>query len=339
MAYRAVHIDQDPLDYFLQTQQGKPFLQVGDVILRENKSPKEVFAHLIRMATASKWSHSAIVYLTQNPYKGYNNTFLVEAKTKGIHIASWRNEVIPFDQFTVGIKRLPMDWYVESPDERAKRNTHNPKDIHGSAYLRHVRGIAVDQINGLYDHTIVFELTALYAKRAARRHLSSVPQVADAAQSLVDLLKKWDTDEDSRTSTLRFICSGLVQYSFFEALRWRIMHGWDNPEQRTAAEHNLRNLGRIIFREDPEGIIPGYIEDVFAGRLDIHDPAPEDVLDLLKTALPADFNNSPNLQWCYVVLKGQVWQIEQAPDGYQAQSEEEEDVLKMLTPEHRSQQD
>jgi hypothetical protein len=76
MVYRATYIEQDPLKFFLQEHKDDdPFLQVADVVLRENKNPKEVFAHMIRIATGSKWSHSAIVYLLSDPHKGFTNTF------------------------------------------------------------------------------------------------------------------------------------------------------------------------------------------------------------------------------------------------------------------------
>jgi hypothetical protein len=339
MPYRATKVANDPLGYFLQKGDEGPRLRVSDVVLRENKDPKEVFAHMIRIATGSKWSHSALLYLTSDPYKGYDNTFLVEAKTKGIHIASWRNEVVPFDQFTVCIKRPRLDWYVETPYELSHHDSSNPEDTHGIGYLRHVRGIAFDQINGLYDHKTVYELTALYIKRVAERHLKVVPQVAEAADAVANLFKKWDESEASATNILRFVCSGLVQYSFFEALRRRIMNAIDVPESRDAALSNLNNIHRVIFREDPNGIIPWYIEQVRTGKLDIHDPAPDDVLDLLKTATPADFNNSPNLEWHYVILKGVVWQIDEAPEGYKVQSEEEQDILDLLDPEHRPSHD
>ncbi len=290
---------------------------------------------MIRLATNSKWSHSAIVYLLGNPYKGFNNTFLIEAKTKGVHIASWRNEVIPFETFTVGIKRPCLDWYVETPYETAHHDTHNPEDTHGIEYLRHVRGIAMDQINGLYDKKTVYELTALYAERVALHHLGAIPQIAAAAAGIANLFKRWDEDEVSATSMLRFICSGLVQYSFFEALRRRIMNDMAIPEHRDAAMSNLKNMQCIIFREDPSEIIPEYIHQVQAGKLDIQDPAPENVLDLLKTVTPADFNNSANLEWRYVILNGAVWRIEEAPADYQAQHKEEQEVMDMLEPEFR----
>lgn len=336
MPYRAIKVAEDPLNYFLQKSDEGPYLRVSDVVLRENKDPKEVFAHMIRIATNSKWSHSALLYLLSDPYKGFDNTFLVEAKTKGIRIASWRNEVVPFDQFTVGIKHPRMDWYAETPYEMSRHDPRDPEDTHGIGYLRHVRGIAVDQINGLYDDKTVYELTALYIKRVAKRHLRAIPQVAEAADAVANLFKKWDESESSATNVLRFICSGLVQYSFFEALRRRIMNAIDEPESREAAMSNLSNMQRVIFREDLDGIIPWYIEQVRSGELDIHDPAPDDVLDLLKTATPADFNNSPNLEWRYVILKGVVWQIDEAPEGYRPQSEEELDVLALLDPEHFS---
>jgi len=223
---------------------------------------------------------------------------------------------------------------METPFERSRHDSCDPEDTHGIAYLRHVRGIAMDQINGLYDKKTVFELSALYAKRVAMRHLEGFPQVADAAEAMADFFKKWDANDTSRTSVLRFICSGLVQFSFFEALRWRIKNDFDQPEHREAALHNLQNMHRVIFREDSEGIIPDYIAQVQAGKLDIHDPAPENVLDLLKTATPADFNNSLNLEWRYVILKGMIWQIEEVPDGYQPQTEDEQEVVELLAQEH-----
>ena len=336
MTYKAVHVGDDPLQYFLDSSEAENTLQVADVMLRANKDPKEIFARLIRAATDSKWSHSAIFYLISDPYRGFNNTFLVEAKTKGVNLVSWRNEVVPFEQFTVGIKRPKLDWYVENAYEKSRHDEEDAEDTHGISYLRHVRGVAIDQVNGLYDKKTVYELTGLYAARAARRHLSSVPQIADAADAVADFFKKWDESDDEATSVLRFICSGIVQYSFFEALRRRIMNDLDKPAHREAGLSNLSNLHRVIFREDPEGIIPDYIQKVQAGKLDIHDPAPEDVLDLLKTAIPADFNNSTNLDWRYVILKGGIWRIESAPEGYTPVDKDETEVLTMLKSEHKS---
>ena len=337
MAYRATCVSQDPIEYFLEkgakSREGSSYLRVSDVILRVNQNPEEIFAHLIRLATHSKWSHSALVYLLSDPAKGYNNTFLVEARTKGIHIASWRNEVLPYDQFTVGIKRPRLDWYVETPDEKSRHNPRDPEDTHGIDYLRHVRGVAVDQINGLFDHKVVNELAALYIERAARQHLSAIPQVAEAADAAATLFKKWDESANAKTNIARFICSGLVQYSFFAALRIRIINDLAIPENREAALSNLSNLQRIIFREDPDGVVDIYIQRIQAGKLNIAAPVPDDVLDLVKTAVPADFNNSPDLEWRYVIRKGWIWQIDAAPEDYRVQSEDEAAVLELTQPE------
>ena len=91
---------------FQQTSDEGPRLRVGDVVLRVNHNPKEIFSRLIRFATNSSWSHAAILYLLNDPEKGFDNIFLVEALTSGVHVVSWENEVYPFNQFTVGIKRL-----------------------------------------------------------------------------------------------------------------------------------------------------------------------------------------------------------------------------------------
>jgi hypothetical protein len=125
-----------------------------------------------------------------------------------------------------------------------------------------------------------------------------------------------------------------LQYSFFEALRIRIANDLAIPENREAALSNLNNLQKIIFRPDPKELIPNYTRQLQSGELDIAQPAPGDVLDLLKTATPADFNNSDRLVWRYVIREGVVWKIDEAPTDYQAQSQDEEDILKMLGEEH-----
>jgi hypothetical protein len=330
MASRATCVCQEPLDYFLQTGDEGPHLRVSDVILRCNHNPREILSHFIRLASNSKWSHSALVYLLNDPPKGFNNTFLVEAMMTGIRMASWRNEVVPYEQFTVGIKRPRLEWYIETPYEISKHDSHDPEDEHGIGFLRHVRGIAIDQINGLYDHKAVYELTALYVERVARRRLSRIPQVAEAAETVARLFRKWDESDTSRTTILRFMCSGLIQYSFFEALRRRLINDFAIPEHRDAALSNLSNMQRIMFREDPEGAVPEYVHLAQSGKLDIADPVPYQVLNLLKTSLPADFNNSCHLEWRYVIQEGIVWKIDEVADGYLPQSKDEEEVLAML---------
>jgi hypothetical protein len=168
MAFRATCVGGDPLTYFLQQGDEGPHLRVSDVVVRYNHDPREVFSHMIRIATNSQWSHSALLYLLNDPPKGFDNTFLIEAMPKGVRVASWHNEVIPFEKFTVGIKRPRLDWYVESPYEISRHDPADPEDTHGIAYLRHVRGMALDQINGLYDHKTVYELSALYIERVAK---------------------------------------------------------------------------------------------------------------------------------------------------------------------------
>lgn len=334
MASRATLVSKDPLNYFLRKNGAGPHLRVSDVVLRINQDPKEIFSHLIRIATNSKWSHSALLYLISDPQMGFDNTFLVEAMTSGIHVTSWRNEVVPFNEFTVGIKRPRLDWYVETPREMSKHDPDDPEDVHGIVYLRHVRGIAVDQLNGLYDHKTVWELAALYAERIAKKHLAGVPQIAEAAASVADLFKKWDESDSSITNVLRFICSGLVQYSFFAALRIRILNDLAIPEHREAALSNLSNMHRVIFRADPENIVQTYIQHVQSGKRDLIEPIPDDVLDLLKTATPADFNNSPNLEWRYLIREGWIWQIDDASEEYIPESKDEAEVLELLSPEH-----
>lgn len=332
MAYRATQVSPEPLDYFLQENNEGPFLRVSDIVLRVNHSPREVFSALIRYATSSSWSHTALFYLLSDPPQGFDNTFLVEAMTTGIRVASWRNEVTPFEQFTVGIRRIPLDWYVETPQEIAHHNHEDPEDVHGIAYLRHVRGMAVDQINNLYSQDVINELTALYVQRIANRY--HIPALAKIAGDIAHWFELRDNAGKPNESVMRFICSGLVQYSFFAALQRRIMNAMAVPEHRDAAMSNLSNMQRIIFRDDPSGIIPEYVQGLQSGKSKFSDPLPERVVNFLKTTTPADFNNCTSLEWRYIILKGAVWKIDVAPDGYTTQNQDEAGILKLLKPEH-----
>ncbi len=173
-------------------------------------------------------------------------------------------------------------------------------------------------------------------ERVFKRHVRRVPQLADLAASVASYFRHRGDRMAANEPLVRFICSGLVQYSFFEALRLNISHNLQVPEHREAALSNLNNMHRIIFRPDPDGVIDKYIRQVKSGAYDIHVPAPDDVLDLLKTSTPADFNNSPHLDWCYVILRGVVWKIEQADDDYRSRSADEQAILELLSPEHNS---
>ena len=333
MAYRAVYIDQDPVDYFVkQDENGFSRLNLADVVLRANQDPKEIFARMIRFATNSNWSHCALVLLLSNFKRGYDSTFLIESMTRGVRVADWRKAIVPYQQYTVGIKRLPLDWYAESPYEKSRRTASDPEDTYGVDYLSCVRGMALDQINSLYDHKAIFEMAALYVKRIARRHLRSLPWIAGMAGAVADLFRRWSTPPGRLEE---FICGGLIQYSFFEAMRKRILNDLNYEEDRETALHNLQHIQRIIFAEDPDRIIASYIRQVQIGKRDLADPVPERVLDLLKTATPADFNNSPNLEWKYIILDGKVWKIEEADNDYEPESTEEAKVLELLKPDHR----
>ena len=337
MTYRASPLLQDPRDYFLEREpDGTSRLRVADVVLRAGEDPKDIFARIIRFATNSSWNHSALVFLLSNLKQGYDSTFLIEAITDGVRVADWRKTIVPYKQFSIGVKRVALDWYAETTAEQARHSASDPEDTHGIDYLRAVRGVALDQINGMYDKRVLLELIALYIQRVTRRHLQAFPIVIHIAAAFANFFRAWSLSNSSSGSLQRFICSGLMQYSFFEALRNRILNAREVEEDRSVALHNLNNMHRIIFCEDPDKIIATYVQQVQQGKRDLADPIPESVLDLLKTATPADFNNSPNLKWHYVIYRGTAWQIDEVESEYAPQSEDEARVIALLQPEHRS---
>src|SRR5437660_11083952 len=113
---------------------------------------------------------------------------------------------------------------------------------------------------------------------------------------------------------MRFICSGLIQYNFFETLRRRILKDLAIPAHRDVAMSNLGNMQRVIFRDDPEGLIPTYVQQVQSGKRAISYPVPCKVLVLLKSTVPMDFSTNPNLEGHYVIRRGGERCIGEAPD-------------------------
>ncbi len=171
VAHRATFIGQHPADYFVKRDEdGSSRLRVADVVLRANHNPKHIVAHLIRFATNSAWSRCALVFLLSNQKRAYDSTFLIEAMTAIARVVDWRKTIVPYKQFTVAIKRLPMDWYAETHYEQTYHNLRDPEGTHGIDYLRSVRGRALDQVNDLYDRNVIFELSALFLQRVAKRH-------------------------------------------------------------------------------------------------------------------------------------------------------------------------
>ena len=123
-----------------------------------------------------------------------------------------------------------------------------------------------------------------------------------------------------------------MQFAFFATLRLRILNDMAIPECRDAAMSNLNNLHRIVFHDDPDHVIAHYNQQIQSGKMQLSSPPPGDVLDLLRTSTPADINNSPNLEWRYIIRKGIVWKIDPAPDGYTPETKHEADVLALLRP-------
>lgn len=336
MPLRAKRVSDNPKTYFEQKSDEGPFLRVADIMLRYRHSYTHPFTDLIRLGTRSRWSHSSLIYLEPKPDQETSAICLVDVTTrKGAFVESWTEEMVaPPNKFSDGIKGLRLDWYVEAADEQAKHTSDDPERVHGIDYLRKVRDVALSQLHTVYDHKTVWELTALYIEQAAHRHLKAIPQIADLAATAEGLLEKWDEADSSDQPELNFICSGLVQYSFFEALRQSILRNLSILENRPAALSNLRNMQSVMFRDDPDQVISHYIQSVQANEHILADPIPESVMNLLRTATPADFNNSPKLAWRYIIHKGSVWYMYEAPEGgeHEPGSKDEAEVLKLTEP-------
>ncbi len=78
------------------------YLQPGDIVLSRSRT---LASWLIRHATASPFSHSAIVFLLPRREQQLNNAFLLEATSAGVGIANLQNYVLGKNRSQIAIKR------------------------------------------------------------------------------------------------------------------------------------------------------------------------------------------------------------------------------------------
>ena len=138
---------------------------------------------IIRWATKSPFSHAALVFTTPDQEPGIGNTFVIEAGT-GVDLTNLRDYATDEASF-VAIKRLRQTWF----DEKQSR----------------VRGLLLDNIKSEYNYWAIVRIVRniwFGLERSMRGKDKAVQQ--------------FDKREWKRPN--EFICSGLVQFGFVEAV-------------------------------------------------------------------------------------------------------------------------
>jgi hypothetical protein len=228
----------------------------ADIVLCRGK--KGAFSRLIRWATGSYFSHAALVFLTPDRDHHFNNTFLIESVTSGVDLTDLRHYVVDHvSDYDVAILRYEAPWFTGD-----------------HACL--VRGVMLDFIKADYDFTTVWQIAWTVAKRL-------VFCVQAGVTGLQSTLER--TYAQGRLAPGQFICSGFIQYGFYDAIDRMVRRGV-LPEAC---------LSEVLFR-------PGL-------------QVPPDHAMLMSTT-PEDLASSPLLNWRYLIVRGTVHPVTSRDEAY-----------------------
>jgi len=256
-----------PVDEFLAGE----FLERSDVVLTRRDYDPASF--IIRWATNSPFSHAALVFASPNLEQGISNTFVIEAGTAGVDLTNLRDYVTDKSSF-VAIKRLRRPWFDSEKQSR-------------------VRGLLLDSIKSEYNYwAIVRFARSLWF--GIRRSVQGKKEAVLAFQK-----SQWERPNE-------FICSGLVQFGFVEAVveyvRKRQLPPW------TVAEVMFTKEGEagLIPREVWEQMSPEEVEQM----LEDHTGAIREALSSqLESITPNDLATSDKLEWLYFIKDGLVYKV------------------------------
>lgn len=262
------------------------YLKRADIVLtRKAGNP---FSWAIRKATGSRYSHAALVFHVRSQADGYNNNFVIEAGTHGVDITNLRDYAASH-YYVTGIKRFERDWFTDD-------------------LRRYVRGHLLDHIKDEYDWWRAITLSRALIRAYIFRDWRPFQQSERAR--MVRIRRGSIANE--------FICSGLVQYGYFNALYKLVRasrHGAKLGEEGRAVfedgssapvrrSMNADALKEVLFSKELETLLDLTPEGRFKSF-----GAMRRFWNAMHATTPRDFEVSDKLQWLYVIREGLVHKV------------------------------
>jgi hypothetical protein len=243
-----------------------PYLHRADVIL--TRKNRDLRSWLIRWATRGAFSHAALVFLVPHEEKGFNNTFVIESASKGVDLTNLRH-YLDDRRHVVGIKRAKGSWF----DERAQCL---------------VRGRMLNSIQSTYSYATVFRLGWAFISELAFGIKARIWGARGAIQG--QRRRKLEPPN-------AFICSGLVQLGYLNAIAELVAMGYLLPQR----------VAQVVFQSDVARLLPeDWSEYSDAEQYEIMWDFVTGFQDVLEAVTPEDLAASTNLEWVYVVRDGFV---------------------------------
>ncbi len=170
-------------------------LRRGDIVLSRSNT---LVSHLIRWATDSTFSHSALVFLVPRTDDGFSNTFVLESDTRGVGLANLRSYIAGRSASSqIAVLRLEGEGF-------------------GEGFFKQARGIMLDHVKAGYDFGKIWHqlLELIFGLKLAGSKMR-----LGGRKAMRDAVSSTRTRKHANWVPPQFICSGFIQYGFVQAAR------------------------------------------------------------------------------------------------------------------------
>jgi len=254
-----------PVETFLRG----PFLNRSDVIL--TRKHRGFSSWLIRWATRGHFSHASLVFLVPHREKGFNNTFVIESASKGVDLSNL-TDYLNEQRMVVGFKRLKGEWFDE--DVRSL-----------------VRGRMLNSIKSSYSYATALAIGWSFFNDFGFGLRSRIYGARKAIQGR--RRQNWHPPNS-------FICSGLVQLGYIDAVSELISTGKLEP----------RRISQVVMQSELSQFLPeDWSQFTQAEQFEILWDFVAGFEDVLEAITPEEIARSKALEWTYVMRDGVVHKV------------------------------
>ena len=257
-----------PVETFLDGN----YLKRSDIVL--TRRDWDLTSWVIRWATGSPFSHAALVFTGPQFESGYTNTFVIEASTGGVDLTNLRDYIADKSSF-LAIKRFKKEWFDETKQSR-------------------VRGLLLDKIKADYNFWALGHI--------ARNVWFGVERSMRGDEEAIQTFRERDW-----TPPNEYICSGLVQIGFVEAVLEYIKSDQLPPSALREVVFQRVAASRLPEKDDWQYLDPEASKttaNLFRNQN----------FDALESVTPEDLALSDKLEWLYMIKNGLVYKADSYDD-------------------------
>lgn len=257
------------------------YLERADVVL--TRRDYDFSSYMIRWATGSPFSHAAMIFTGPKYDTGVDHTFVIEAGTSGVDLTNLKDYATDKSSF-IAIKRLKRDWFDQPLQSRA-------------------RGVLLDRIKASYDYWAI--------GRLARNIWFGVQNTVQGRDKTIEKYRQREWSPPNE-----FICSGLVQFGFIEAVIENIRQGklpltaLNDVVFRDKAEERIIPKSALDDLKNQPDMTPDKWAQINRGLINDYLPQIRETLGAeLEATTPHDIATSSKLEWLYLVKNGKVHKV------------------------------